>query len=45
MVFLLEMIWSLAMNEYDGHEDLCGSDCQSIIPYVYGRIELLLKTV
>jgi hypothetical protein len=32
--------WSLAMNERDGHEDLCGLGRQSVIPYVYGRTDL-----
>jgi hypothetical protein len=32
--------WSLAMDEHGGHEDLCGSDRQSVIPYVHGTTEL-----
>jgi hypothetical protein len=43
VVLLLEralVSWSLAMDEHSGHEDLCGSDRQSVIPYVYGRTEL-----
>jgi hypothetical protein len=36
VIFLLEGVlvsWSLAMDERGGHEDLCGSGHQSIIPY------------
>jgi hypothetical protein len=32
--------WLLAMDERGGHENLCGSGHQSVIPYVYGRTEL-----
>jgi hypothetical protein len=31
---------SLAMGERSGHQDLCGSGRQSVIPYVHGRTEL-----
>jgi hypothetical protein len=31
---------SLAMNERGGHEDLHGSDRQSVIPYIHRRTEL-----
>jgi hypothetical protein len=43
VVLLLEgalVSWSLAMDEHDGHEDLCGSGHRSVIPYVHGRTEL-----
>jgi hypothetical protein len=43
VVLLLEGVlvsWSLAMNKRGGHEDLHGSDRQSVIPYVHGRTEL-----
>jgi hypothetical protein len=36
--------WSLAMNER-GHEDLRGSGCRSVIPYVYGRTELYCSSM
>jgi hypothetical protein len=32
----------LAIREYGGHQDLRGSDHQSIIPYVYGRMRVVL---
>jgi hypothetical protein len=36
---------SLAMNEHVGHEDLCGSVHQSVIPYIHGKTGVvLLKT-
>jgi hypothetical protein len=43
VVLLLEGLRShemLAMREYGGHEDLCGSGHRSAIPYVHGRMEL-----
>jgi hypothetical protein len=43
VVLLLEgdlVSWSLALGEREGHEDLCGSGCVSVIPYVHGRTEL-----
>jgi hypothetical protein len=43
VVLLLEGLRSheeLAMREYGGHEDLRGSGCRSIIPYVHGRMDL-----
>jgi hypothetical protein len=43
MLLLLEgalVSWSLAMDECDEHEDLCGSGRQSVIPYVHRRTEL-----
>jgi hypothetical protein len=43
VVLLLEgdlVFWSMAMNECDGHEDLCGSGHRSVIPYVHERTEL-----
>jgi hypothetical protein len=45
VVLLLEgalVSWSLAVDERDGHEDLCGSDRRSVIPYVYGRTGVVL---
>jgi hypothetical protein len=39
VVFLLEGFISyklLVIGEYGGHEDLRGSDRQSVIPYVHG---------
>jgi hypothetical protein len=32
----------LAMEEHGGHEDLRGSDHQSIIPYIHGRMKVVL---
>jgi hypothetical protein len=26
------------MEEHSGHEDLRGSDCQSVIPYIHERV-------
>jgi hypothetical protein len=26
------------MEEYGGHENLCGLDRQSVIPYIHGRV-------
>jgi hypothetical protein len=48
VVLLLEgalVSWSLALNERGGHEDLWGSDCRSVIPYVHGRTELYCSNV
>jgi hypothetical protein len=48
VVLLLEGVlvyWSLAMDEHDGHEDLCGSVHQSIIPYAHGRTELYCSSL
>jgi hypothetical protein len=39
VVLLLEGFRShkvLVIGEYGGHEDLCGSGRQSVIPYVHG---------
>jgi hypothetical protein len=38
VVLLLEGLRSheLAIREYGGHEDLHGSGCRSVIPYVHG---------
>jgi hypothetical protein len=39
VVLLLEGLRSheeLAIREHSGHEDLCGSGRQSVIPYVHG---------
>jgi hypothetical protein len=32
--------WSLAMDEHGEHEDLCGLDYRSGIPYVHRRTKL-----
>jgi hypothetical protein len=32
--------WSLGMDECGGHENLCGSDRRSMIPYVHWRTKL-----
>jgi hypothetical protein len=43
IILLLErdlVYWSLAMDEYVRHEDLCDSTHRSIISYVHGRTEL-----
>jgi hypothetical protein len=48
VVLLLEMdlvSWSLAIDKCGGHEDLCGSDRRSVIPYVHGRTELYCSTL
>jgi hypothetical protein len=33
---------SLAMDEHGGHEDLCDLSHRSVIPYVHGRIGIVL---
>jgi hypothetical protein len=33
------------MNERGGHEDLCGSSHQSVIPYIHGRTELYCSII
>jgi hypothetical protein len=33
-------LWSLAMDEHGGHQDLCRSGRQSVIPNVHGRMGL-----
>jgi hypothetical protein len=48
VVLLLErdlVSWSLAMDEHGEHEDLCGSDRRSIIPYVHGRMKLYCSSL
>jgi hypothetical protein len=48
VVLLLERVllsWSLAMDEHGEHEDLRGSDRQSGIPYVHGRMELYCSSL
>jgi hypothetical protein len=48
VVLLLEgalVSWLLAMDERDGHEDLCGSGRQSVIPYVHRRTELYYSSL
>jgi hypothetical protein len=37
--------WLLAIDECDGHEDLCGSGHRSVIPYIHGRIELYCSSL
>jgi hypothetical protein len=37
--------WSLAIDEYGGHEDLCGSGRRSVIPYVHGRTGLYCSSL
>jgi hypothetical protein len=31
------------MKEHGGHEDLCGSDRRSVIPYVHRRMRVVLQ--
>jgi hypothetical protein len=48
VVLLLEwdlVSWSLAIDERGGHEDLHGSGCQSVIPYVYRRTGLYCSSL
>jgi hypothetical protein len=48
VVLLLEgalVSWSLAIDERGGHEDLYGSDRQSVIPYVHGRTEFYCSSL
>jgi hypothetical protein len=48
VVLLLErclVSWSQAMDERDGHEDLCGSGRQSVIHYVHRRTELYYSSL
>jgi hypothetical protein len=43
MILLLErdlVFWSSAMDEHGEHKDLHGLGPRSVIPYIYGRIEL-----
>jgi hypothetical protein len=45
VVLLLEralVSWLLAMDEYGGHEDLCGSGRRRVIPYIYRRTVVVL---
>jgi hypothetical protein len=37
--------WSLAMDEYSGHEDLRGSNRRSVISYVHGRTKLYCSSL
>jgi hypothetical protein len=37
--------WSLGIDERGGHEDLRGSDRQSVIPYVHGRTGLYCSSL
>jgi hypothetical protein len=48
VVLLLEgdlVSWSLAVDERGGHEDLCDSGHQSIIPYIHRRTELYFSSL
>jgi hypothetical protein len=48
MVLLLEgalVSWSLAMDKRGGHEDLCGSGRQSVIPYIHRRTKLYCSSL
>jgi hypothetical protein len=36
---------SISMDELDGHEDLCGSDRWSVIPYAHERIVLYCSSL
>jgi hypothetical protein len=48
VILLLErtlISWSLDIDECGGHEDLRGSDRQSVISYVYGRMELYCSSL
>jgi hypothetical protein len=48
VVLLLErdlVSWSLGMDERGEHEDLCGSDRRSVIPYVHRRTKLYCSSV
>jgi hypothetical protein len=48
VVLLLERAlasWSLAIDECDGHQDLYGSDRQSVIPYIYKRTGLYYSSL
>jgi hypothetical protein len=48
VVLLLEGVlisWSLAMDERDGHEDLCGSSRRSVITYVHRRTKLYCSSL
>jgi hypothetical protein len=48
VVLLLESVlvsWSSAIDERDEHQDLRGSDCRRVIPYIHGRIELYCSSL
>jgi hypothetical protein len=48
VILLLERVlfsWSLAMDEYDGYRDLCGSGRRSVIPYVHRKTELYYSSL
>jgi hypothetical protein len=48
VVILLERVlvsWSLVIDERGGYEDLRGSVCQSVIPYVHGRTGLYCSSL
>jgi hypothetical protein len=32
----------LALDEHSGHQDLCGLGRRSVIPYVHGRMRVIL---
>jgi hypothetical protein len=33
------------MKKHGGHEDLHGSDCRSVIPYIHRRMRVVLQCV
>jgi hypothetical protein len=37
--------WLLAIDEHSGHECLCGSNRQSVIPYIYERTKLYYSSM
>jgi hypothetical protein len=46
--FLLDedlVYWSLALGERGGHDNLRGSGCLSVIPYVHRRTELYCSSL
>jgi hypothetical protein len=48
MILLLErglVSWSLAIDEHGGYEDLRGSACRSVIPYVHERMKLYCSSL
>jgi hypothetical protein len=48
VVLLLEsdlVFWSLAIDERGEHDDLCGLDRRSVIPYFHRRIELYCSSL
>jgi hypothetical protein len=48
VVLLLGMVlasWSLALDEYGGHQDLRGSGRRSVMSYVHGRTVLYCSSL